>query len=70
MTYNLYNNGELVNTIVASEELIVPYAESMGYTYELVPEHPTPGPEPEPTPEEAVTWASMATSIKEGVDEV
>lgn len=25
---------------------------------------------PEPTPEEAVTWASMATSIKEGVDEV
>lgn len=26
--------------------------------------------QPEPTPEEAVTWASMATSIKEGVDEV
>lgn len=30
-------------------------------------EHPD---QPEPTPEEAVTWASMATSIKEGVDEV
>lgn len=30
-------------------------------------EHPG---QPEPTPEEAVTWASMATSIKEGVDEV
>lgn len=26
--------------------------------------------QPEPTPEKAVTWASMATSIKEGVDEV
>lgn len=25
---------------------------------------------PEPTPEESVTWASMATSIKEGVDDV
>lgn len=70
MIYNLYNNGELVNTIVASEDFIIPYAESMGYTYELVPEPPTPEPEPEPTPEEAVTWASMATSIKEGVDDV
>lgn len=70
MIYNLYNNGELVNTIVASEEFIIPYAESMGYTYELVPEPATPEPEPEPTPEEAVTWASMATSIKEGVDDV
>lgn len=70
MTYNLYNNGELVNTIVASEEFIIPYAESMGYTYELVPEPPSPEPEPEPTPEEAVTWSSMATSIKEGVNEV
>ena len=30
-------------------------------------EHPD---QPEPTPEEAVTWASMATSIKEGVNEV
>ena len=70
MTYNLYNNGELVNTIVASEDFVIPYAESMGYTYELVPEPPAPEPEPEPTPEEAVTWASMATYIKEGVDEV
>lgn len=70
MTYNLYNNGELVNTIVASEEFIIPYAESMGYTYELVPEPPTPEPKPEPTPEEAGSWSSMATSIKEGVDEV
>lgn len=33
-------------------------------------EPPTPEPEPEPAPEEAVTWASMATSIKEGVDDV
>ena len=26
--------------------------------------------QPEPTPEEPVIWASMATSIKEGVDDV
>lgn len=30
-------------------------------------EHPD---QPDLTPEEAVTWSSMATSIKEGVDEV
>lgn len=70
MTYKLLKDGELVNTIVASEEFIIPYAESMGYTYELVPEPPAPEPEPEPTPEETVTWSSMATSIKEGVDDV
>lgn len=29
-----------------------------------------PVPSDEPTPEEAVTWSSMATSIKEGVDDV
>lgn len=73
MIYNLYNNGELVNTIVASEDFVVSYAESMDYTYELVPEPPAPAPEPtpEPTPEEiSVTWTAIADSIKEGVDDV
>lgn len=70
MIYTLLKDGIPINTIVASEEFVVTYAESMGYAYELVPEPPVPEPEPEPTPEEAVTWASMATSIKEGVDDV
>lgn len=65
--YNLYSGDELVNTIVADEEFVVSYAEEMGYTYELVPEEPRPEPAP---PEEDVTWSSMATSIKEGVDDV
>ena len=51
MTYKLLKDGEPVNTIVASEEFIIPYAESMGYTYEEVPEEPTPEIEPEPTTE-------------------
>lgn len=70
MTYKLLKDGEVVNTIVGSAAFVTAYCEAMGYTYELVPEPPAPDPEPEPTPEEAVTWASMATSIKEGVDEV
>lgn len=52
MTYKLLKDGELVNTIVASEDFIIPYAESMGYTFEKVPEEPKPEIEPEPTSEE------------------
>ena len=48
MTYKLLKDGELVNTIVASEEFIVTYAESMVYTYEEVPEEPTAPTEPDP----------------------
>lgn len=72
MIYTLLKDGIAINTIVASEKFVASYAESMGYTYELVPEPEphAPDPEPEPAPEEAVTWASMATSIKEGVDDV
>lgn len=49
-------NGAVVNLEVNQEALDAYNAE-----------HPDV---PEPTPEEAVTWASMATSIKEGVDDV
>lgn len=49
-------NGEVVSLEVNQEALDAYLAE-----------HPD---QPEPTPEEAVTWSSMATSIKEGVDEV
>ena len=49
-------NGQVVSLEVNQEALDAYLAE-----------HPD---RPESTPEEAVTWASMATSIKEGVDEV
>lgn len=49
-------NGAVVSLEVSQEALDAYLAE-----------HPD---QPEPTPEEAVTWASMATSIKEGVDDV
>lgn len=49
-------NGAVVSLEVNQEALTAYLAE-----------HPD---QPEPTPEEPVTWASMATSIKEGVDEV
>lgn len=49
-------NGEVVSLEVNQDALDAYLAD-----------HPD---QPEPTPEEAVTWASMATSIKEGVDDV
>lgn len=67
MRYKIYLNGELVNTIVASESFVIGYCEKHGYTYEA---DPLPEPEPEPeTPEEDV-WAEMAAAITEGVNEV
>lgn len=68
------------------DDLLGPYVEAKGFVYPEVEdgevvavevnqealdaylaEHPD---QPEPEPEEAATWSSMATSIKEGVDEV
>lgn len=49
MKYNIYSNGEKINTIVADEEFCKKYCERNSYTYELV-EEPSPTPtEPEPT---------------------
>lgn len=72
--------------VALPDDLLGPYIEAMGFAYleiedgEVVAvevnqealdaylaDHPD---QPEPTPEEAVTWSSMATSIKEGVDDV
>lgn len=72
--------------VALPDDLLGPYIEAMGFVLPVIQdgqveslevnqealdaylaEHPDI---PEPTPEEAVTWSSMATSIKEGVDDV
>lgn len=54
MIYKIFEDGEVINTIVASEDFVKTYCEENGYTYELE-ERPEPEPEPaveEPTAEE------------------
>ena len=49
MDYYIYENGQLINTIVADEAFVSAYCAENGYTYEAV----TPEPVPEPAPTEA-----------------
>lgn len=67
---------DLLSDYISAKGFVIPFIEngavvSLEVNQEALDaylaEHPD---QPEPTPEEAVTWASMATSIKEGVDEV
>ena len=44
----IYENGQLINTIVADESFVSAYCAENGYTYEAV----TPEPVPEPAPTE------------------
>ena len=67
MRYQIYLDGEPVNTIIAGEDFVAGYCEEHGYTWEADP-LPLPGPEPE-TPEEGV-WSEMAAAITEGVNQV
>ena len=45
MYYEIYENGELINTIVSSEEFVKRYCTENGYTYEAK-EHEKPAPTP------------------------
>lgn len=75
MIYAEIENGVCVNTVEADESFaqfmnLVELPEGFGigdYYVDDVWSHDPPAPI---TPEEDVTWASMATSIKEGVDDV
>ena len=76
MAYAEIKDGVCVNTVEADEafarfmnlvELPDGYGIGDYYTGGIWSHE---APEPEPTHEEAVTWSSMATSIKEGVNEV
>ncbi len=55
MRYNIYNHGEFVNAIEASEEFTQTYCEKNGYTYEGIEVEPeTPTATDEITAEEAL----------------
>ena len=47
MKYNIYSNGEKINTIVADESFCKRYCEKNGYTYEIVEEATVAPVEPE-----------------------
>lgn len=54
MVYKIFENGELINTIVASVEFCAAYCVANGYTYELEErEEPKPVPAPK-TAEERI----------------
>lgn len=54
MNYRVFKNGDLINTITASEQFVRQYCEQFGYSYELIPEVIDPPVEQPPTPEERV----------------
>lgn len=51
MNYEIYKDGELINTIYANESFVIPYCEKNGYTYKLR-EEPVSEDEPAYTDEE------------------
>lgn len=72
MNVKIFENGELINRIVADEEFASWYCARNGYTYELEPE-PEPDPEPQPpTLEERVEaveqeQAALSAAIERGL---
>ena len=64
MIYRIYDNGEQINTIVASEEFCIKYCEKNGYTYEAQAETSEPTPEPG-TLEDRVS--ALETAISDGL---
>ena len=61
-------DGEVINTITASEEFAKSYAEKHGYEIE---ERILPEPEPQPEePTDYVTWDELAQAYTEGVESV
>lgn len=49
MIYEIFKDGESVNTIVADEAFVKTYCEENGYTYTEIIREPEPASEPEPT---------------------
>lgn len=46
MKYNIYSNGEKINTIIADESFCKKYCGENSYTYELIEETPTEAEKP------------------------
>ena len=67
MRYKIFENGEEINVIIASEEFVADYCERNGYTFEeaQLPTPPEPDPEPEPEPEPSV-WDELDAAYQEG----
>ena len=68
MTYKILQDGETINTIVASPAFVDTYCNEMGYTYELVEEPEPVIPEPEPTELEQLRADLDYLAIMAGID--
>lgn len=66
MFYEIYKDGELINTIVGSEEFISRYCEKNGYTY-AAKSYPAPD-TPLPDEEELSVWDELDAAYQEGVN--
>lgn len=70
MRYEIYENGTLINTIVADESFVNTYCADNGYTYQEAPLPEPPEPEPEPSLDEQVAELQEALHmILEGTTE-
>ena len=49
MIYEIFKDGESINTIVADEAFVKTYCEESGYTYAEIIREPEPESNPEPT---------------------
>lgn len=65
--FNLYKDGEFVNSIEADLSFTEVYCHSNGYTYEEVD---MPEPEPVPVEPEPTVWDELDAAYQEGVDSV
>lgn len=69
MKYEIFENGNLINVIVASADFVAAYCAKNGYTYQLIAEPNTPEP---PTQEErlAALESAMLAMMIGGVADV
>lgn len=65
MRYKIYNNGELINTIIADEAFCAAYCAKYGYTYEDDIIEPPPEPD-----EELTVWDELDKAYSEGVNSI
>lgn len=71
MRYKIYQDTELINTIIADEDFVISYCEEYGYTYDEDPlSVDEPNPESDSESKEFDVWDDMAEAIKEGVNNV
>lgn len=68
MVYNIFKDGQKINSIVASETFVSEYCEKNGYTYEE-DIRPEPEPDLQPTLDERVqTLEDTSAEMSEALD--